>query len=247
MKNLLTFAFVLVSSITFAQTEKVNFSIEGSFAASDVIFFNKGFTSSIVEDYPSNLKLGGPTFDLGGMVSIQMNEKLELQTGVKILTQTSLFRLKNLNWGSDFMGFDDNGEPIISPATRTPQRVSFSDRSYFAEIPLRLNFRMKGKLDAFKISVGQSLTINFLNTRAITKVYDVNSESNKTSTEVNNSTNLRKLNSHTQVGFIWETMIKNGNYLSIFPNVRFQTLGRAIGTSSNRRYLIYGITAGISI
>ena len=247
MKSVFTLAFFFLSLCIFAQNKKVNFSIEGSVGATDIIFFNRDFKPLIVEDYPSNLKMGSPFLDLGGIVSIQLNKKLELQSGVKFLTQELMSKLNHLDWGNDLLGFDDVGRPIIGSATETPNGIFFIDKNYFVEIPFRLNFRMKGKLDAFRFSLGQSLTVNFFNTRQTKKFYEMNDELTKTSIEVDNSTNLRKLNSYTQVGFIWETMIFNGNYFFIFPNVRFQTLGKIKNDSLNRRHLLYGITAGVSI
>jgi len=247
MKNILTLAFLFFTVLASSQNEKFSFSLEGTLGFSDVLFFDESAPINTSESNRYNLIIGTFSSDFGGIANIQLSKRIELQTGVKVLYQASSFTLEDLRWGTDFEGFDSNSEPIIFSSAQTPISVGFLDQSYFAEIPLRLNFQMKGKLRNFKFSIGQSPTLNFLNRRKTTKSYNTRSEDDIFNVEDDNSIDFRRLNFNTHIGFIWKKKMRKGKYFYLFPNTRVQTLGISKDASLKRRYFMTGISAGISI
>lgn len=245
MKNLFLLPLLLLPFLVFSQNDKIRFSIEGTIGMSENPTFNDGSVPSNVQSIFSELEQGILAYDLGGIASIQLSEKWEFQTGFKVLVEGNKIEKKDLRFGSDFMGFDDEGNPILVPSPENPKSLKLIDRSLYLEIPARFNLQLKGKLNAFKLSFGQSPTFNILNMSKSIKYFE-NGEEEK-NTVLNESTNFRRINFNTQFGIIWEKELKNGNALYLSPNARIQTFGRSKGAALNRRYFFYGISMGIKI
>ena len=243
MKKLLIYSLLLLPFFAFSQDDKVSFSIEKTVGISDIVILSDGAfsnSSSIAALYQGRF-----AYDLGGLVTIPLSDKLHLQTGAKIAVLSSALGGNELRWGTQHDG--NGGWSGPDPDMDLPTSIKSVYSNFYLEIPVRLNIQLSKKSDAFQLSLGQSPTVKFLSTGKSIWTYADRTEKNTSIVESGEGSRI--FNMHTQIGFIWKKEMKNNNSFYLFPNVRMQTFQQAKSnlTALNLRYLFYGLSAGITI
>lgn len=236
MKHIIVLFLSLLPLTILCQEKKVPLGFEGSFGASYshinkstslTVTTNNSITSIPLEDEVLSLNNSAIVqksrfaYDFGVILSRELSDKFNFQTGVKLVA-------------------------VGNSTMRESSFIEYFYRSFFLEIPLRLNYTIPVKTKSWKVSFGQSPSFNFANRQKTIERRIVNEE--VVTRDKMSINNLRRLNLNTQFGFVWEKTMKNGNVLSIFPNVRIQNFGRTKkGELDDQRFIFYAITTGIRI
>ena len=238
MKKLFILSLLLLPFFAFSQNEKVSFSIEGTVGWSDVLLSNDGTVLPEIQSLWADLYKGRLSYDIGGLMTLAISEKINFQTGVKAIYFKTTTGKRDLRWGSQH---DGNGGFIEGSETFDYELIN---SSLHVELPLRFNFQLTKRTKRLQLSIAQSPTFNVINTsKSISSFPDLDRGTTIDEYEVVD----RRVNFNTQIGLIWQKELKKGNSFYLFPNVRIQTLSRYIETPLKRRDVFFGLTGGISI
>lgn len=230
MKNLLSFILLFSTVFAFSQDKKVNFSIEATVGRSGS--WHNDEDLSPIDDFPifADCGKGALSYDFGGIINFPLGKKMTFSTGIKVIYFRT--KLAKKDYGTGLIQ-DSNGNFIEDQKIEAEGKYSRFD----FEIPLRVNVPLFKNIS---LSLSQSPTFN--------RSYGYLTTSNSphwsdTFLIAEENIESRKLNVNTQIGFIW----KQGSRFYLFPNVRFQNLGRYKEPASTRRDVILGLTGGISL